>query len=94
MIKPQKIFKPYKQECQISICNQKSTKKRKPVISSVNCHTTKISQYVDNHLQPHVQELETYVKDSTDFIKYPRLTKYHKVFSDHGISLTLHQHSQ
>ena len=41
----------------------------RPVISSVNCHTTKISQYVDHHLQPHVQELGSYVKDSTDFIK-------------------------
>ena len=27
------------------------------------------SQYFDNHLQPHVQELGSYVKDSTDFIK-------------------------
>ena len=26
----------------------------RPVISSVNCHTTKISQYVDHHLQPHI----------------------------------------
>ena len=41
----------------------------RPVISFVNCHTTKISQYFDHHLQPHVQELESYVKDSTDFIK-------------------------
>ena len=41
----------------------------RPVISSVNCNTTKISQYVDHHLQPHVQELGSYVKDSTDFIK-------------------------
>ena len=28
----------------------------RPIISSINCHTSKISQYVDNHLQPHVQE--------------------------------------
>ena len=41
----------------------------RPVISSVNCHTTKILQYTDHHLQPHVQELGSYVKDSTDFIK-------------------------
>ena len=27
----------------------------RPVISSVNCHTTSISQYVDHHLQPHVK---------------------------------------
>ena len=39
------------------------------VISSVISHTTKISQCVDHHLQPHVQELGSFVKDSTDFIK-------------------------
>ena len=41
----------------------------KPVISSVNYHTTKISQYVYHLFQQHVQKLESYVKDSTDFIK-------------------------
>ena len=41
----------------------------RPFISSVNCHTTKISQNVDQHLQPHIQKLESYVKDSTEFIK-------------------------
>ena len=40
----------------------------RPVISSVNCHTAKISQYVDHHLQPHVQKLGSCVKDLTDFI--------------------------
>ena len=43
----------------------------RPVISSVYCHTTKIQQYVNHHLQPHVQphDLESYVKDSTNFIR-------------------------
>ena len=41
----------------------------RPVISSVNCHTAKISQYVDHHLQSHVQELDSYVEDSTNLIK-------------------------
>ena len=40
----------------------------RPVISSINSHTTKISKYIDNQLQPHVKELKSYVKDSTDFI--------------------------
>lgn len=38
------------------------------VISSIDCHTTKISKYIDNQVQPHVKELISYVKDSTDFI--------------------------
>ena len=41
----------------------------RPVISSVNYHTTKIFEYVEHHLQTHVQELGSFVKDSTDFIK-------------------------
>ena len=32
----------------------------RPFLSSVN---------FDHHLQPHIQKLESYVKDSTDFIK-------------------------
>ena len=60
----------------------------RPVIRSVNCHTARILQYVDHSLQPHVQELGSYVKDSTDFTKkkYPQLTKYHKkAFSDMNV---------
>ena len=45
----------------------------RPVISSVNYHTTSISQYVNHHLQPHVKELKSYVKDSTDFIKKKKI---------------------
>ena len=41
----------------------------RPAISSVNYYTTKIFEYVDHHLQAHVQELGSFVKDSTDFIK-------------------------
>ena len=36
---------------------------------SVNCYTTGISQYFDLHQQPQVKELNSYVKDSTDFIQ-------------------------
>ena len=41
----------------------------RPVVSSIDCNTTKISKYIDNQLQPHVKELKSYVKDSTDFIR-------------------------
>ena len=41
----------------------------RPVIISLNCHTTQILQYFGHNLQPQVQELEFYVKDSTDFLK-------------------------
>jgi hypothetical protein len=41
----------------------------RPVVSSIGCHTERISKYVDHHLQPLNQNLESYVKDTTDFLK-------------------------
>ena len=41
----------------------------RPFISSINCHTPKIPQYVDHHLQLYVQQLGSYVNDSINFIK-------------------------
>ena len=41
----------------------------RPVISSVNCHTSRISEFVDYYLQPEVKKLKSYVKDTTDFMK-------------------------
>ena len=41
----------------------------RPVISSVNCHTSKISEYVDYNLQPIVREIPSYVKDTSDFLR-------------------------
>ena len=40
-----------------------------PVISSIICHTSRISEFVDYYLQPEVKKLKSYVKDTTDFIK-------------------------
>ena len=41
----------------------------RPVISSVNCHTSRISEFVDYYLQPEVKKFKSYVKDTTNFIK-------------------------
>ena len=40
----------------------------RPVISSINCHTSRISEFVDYYLQPEVKKLKSYVKDTTEFI--------------------------
>ena len=40
----------------------------RPVISSLNCHTSKISEYVDYHLQWIARHIPSYVKDASDFI--------------------------
>ena len=39
-----------------------------PVVSSTDCHTSKLSKFVDHYLQPHTRTLPSYVKDTTDFI--------------------------
>ena len=38
------------------------------MISSINCHTSEISRFVDHHLQPLVREIPSYIKDKNDFI--------------------------
>ena len=38
-------------------------------ISSVDWHTSRISKFVDYYLQPAVKNCESYVEDTTDFIK-------------------------
>ena len=40
----------------------------RPVISSINCHTTKLSRYVDHHIQPLATKVKSYIRDTTDFI--------------------------
>ena len=38
----------------------------RPVVSSIDCHTSKISEFIDHHLQPIVQSTRSYVKDTND----------------------------
>ena len=58
----------------------------RPVVSSIDCHTTKISKYIDNQLQPHVKELKSYVKDSTDFMR--KINSMEKIL-DNSILVTM-----
>lgn len=41
----------------------------RPVVSSVGCHTEKISKFVDHHLQSMNKNLESHVQDTTDLVK-------------------------
>ena len=40
----------------------------RPVVSSINSHTTKISEFVDYYLQPFVKSLRSYIQDTTNII--------------------------
>ena len=73
----------------------------RPVVSSVECHTSKISKFVDHYLQPHARSLSSHTKDTSDFINRIDETKdineditfvtldvkslYTKVFNNDGI---------
>ena len=39
-----------------------------PVVSSIDCHTSKLSKFVDHYLQTHTKSLPCYIEDATDFI--------------------------
>ena len=50
-----------------------------PIVSANGHHTEKISEFVDLHLQPHVQNLPSYLQDTTDFLRKQdaRVLKFH-----------------
>ena len=49
-----------------------------PVVSSIDCHTSKLSQFVDHYLQTHTKALPCHVKDTTDFINKLENVKVHQ----------------
>ena len=46
----------------------KSNNPGRPVISSTNCHTTKLSRFVDHYIQPLAIKIKSYIRDTTDFL--------------------------
>ena len=40
----------------------------RPVISPINCHTTKLSRYVNYYIQPLATNVKSYISDTTGFI--------------------------
>ena len=51
------------------IANYQTNNPERPVVSSVSCHASRISEFVDNYLKPEVKKLKSYVKGTMDFIK-------------------------
>ena len=59
-------------EQQNSICDRKLHKRGspgRPVVSSVNCHTSNILKYVEYNLQPTVKEMPSHAKDKRFYSK-------------------------
>ena len=40
----------------------------RPVVSSIECHTSKLCKFVDHYLDPNAKALSSYVEGTTDFI--------------------------
>ena len=68
----------------------------RPTVSANGHHTEKISEFVDLHLQPHVQNLPSYLQDTTDFFEETRcpwsVAPRHPP-GLHGCNFALHQHT-
>ena len=56
------------QKYRISLKKHKENNSGKPVIKSINYHTSEISCSTDHHLQPLVREITSYIKDTNDFM--------------------------
>ena len=48
----------------------------RPVVTSIDCYTSKISKFVDQYLQPHAKFLPFYVEGTADFINKLAKVKY------------------
>ena len=61
---------PWRSERPPSTCYLKYTTGNpgRPIISSYNSPTERISAYVDHHLQPLVKQLDSHIKDTHDFL--------------------------
>ena len=57
------------QQFHISPNLHKSNILERPVVSLVECHTSKISKFFHHYLTPHAEALPYYIKDTGDFIK-------------------------
>ena len=63
-----KVINPKTPKFYITPITQKENNPGRPVINSINCHTSEISPFVENHSQHLVSEIPSYIKDTNDFV--------------------------
>ena len=63
-----KITNPKTPKFYISPKIHKPNNPGRPVINSIECHTSEISRFVDHHLQPVVKQVPSYINDTIRFI--------------------------
>ena len=62
-----KITNPKTPKFYVSPKIHKTNNPGRPVINSIECHTSEISRFVDHDLQPVVKQIPPYIKDSNHF---------------------------
>ena len=62
-----KVINPKTPKFYITPKIHKENNPRRPVINSINCHTSETSRFADYHLQPLLEEIPSYIKDTIDF---------------------------
>eukprot|EP00105_Crassostrea_gigas_P014468 XP_011431136.1 PREDICTED: uncharacterized protein LOC105330902 [Crassostrea gigas] len=64
---------------------QKEGMPGRPIVSAIGNPTEKISEFIDSHLRPHVEDSPSYIKDTTDYLnKTPS-----SVLPDHSLLVTM-----
>ena len=63
-----KVSNPKTPKFYISPKIHKPNNPGRPVINSIECHTSEISRFVDHHLQPLVKQIPSYINDTNHFI--------------------------
>ena len=79
----------------------------RPIINSIECHTSEISRFVDHHLQPVIKQIPSYIKDTNNFINKVNnfsvpvnsilvimdVRSYQSIPNNEGIAVTKKRHS-
>ena len=62
----------------------------RPATSSINCHRSNISKYVEYHLPPIVQQIPSYIQNASDFLR--KINKIEKI-PDNSYFVSLNERS-
>ena len=64
----------------------------RPLVSSIGCHNTNISKFLDYQLQPIEKNIPSYVQDSNDFLNKIDTAKNIPAVTNYGCKIILYKH--
>ena len=63
-----KVINPKTPKFYITPKIHKENNPARPVINSINCHTSESSRFVDHHFQRLIKKISSYIKDTNNFV--------------------------